>query len=270
VWSDVPVTLTSIEILEEAYPWPAEGRFESDDPLLDRIWQIGADTLRANMTDAYADPWRERGQWWGDAYVGIRINRAAAGDRLLWRRGLVAMADAVQTGPFPALAPNSDPEVSLLDYVMLWVKSADEYVGLTGDRSMLSHVLPLLGGVMSELAGWENERGLLDLPPGHWREKALIDWAGQFDREGEITALNALYAGTLDAAASIASQAGDPRAAVWSERAEAVRAAIVTHLRDPDAPGFLTARVAGAALPAWRTRRLGHWCTTSPPTTSAR
>jgi alpha-L-rhamnosidase len=69
-WRGHPIQLEKIQIYEERYPKVQRGRFESSNALLDEIWQVGIDTLYPNMTDAYTDtPWRERGQWWGDAYV---------------------------------------------------------------------------------------------------------------------------------------------------------------------------------------------------------
>ena len=56
-----------------------------------------------NMVDGYTDtPWRERGQWWGDAYVQDYINRAAFGDMALKRcRLLTAITVACLTWGLP-------------------------------------------------------------------------------------------------------------------------------------------------------------------------
>jgi len=89
VFGSAAVHLSGLHALEETYPVEARGSFTSSDPLLNRIWQVGVDTLIPNMTDAYADPWRERGQWWGDAYVAEHINRVVFGDWQLLRRGIV-------------------------------------------------------------------------------------------------------------------------------------------------------------------------------------
>src|SRR6185436_1047250 len=128
-------------------------------------------------------------------------NRAVYGDAYLWRRGLRLMAANHVAGRPPAMAPNHVPDTLLLDYGFLWIVSLNEYVELTNDVALAASTDSVVKQALAYYAGWRDENGLIDLPPGPWYEKALIDWAGQYDREGEITALNALYVGALDAAA---------------------------------------------------------------------
>ncbi|MGD2159037.1 MAG: hypothetical protein PVG32_19325, partial [Anaerolineales bacterium] len=80
VWGEGPVIVDNIVVYEEQYPVIQGGTFDSSNDKLDQIWQVGVDTTKINMTDAYADPWRERGQWWGDASIIDRSNRVAFGD----------------------------------------------------------------------------------------------------------------------------------------------------------------------------------------------
>ncbi len=130
-WGVGPVRLEDIVIQEERYPSENLGSFQSSDPLLDRIWQVGVDTLYPNRTDGYTDtPWRERGQWWGDAYVASHIDRVATGDLGLLKRGLSLMADEFEHTSAPGLAPNGNG-THMLDYAMLWVLSLSEYDRLT-------------------------------------------------------------------------------------------------------------------------------------------
>jgi alpha-L-rhamnosidase len=134
VWGGGPVQLGNIRVYEERYPVTQRGAFHSSDPLLDRIWEVGVDTLYPNMTDAYTDtPWRERGQWWGDAFVEDQINQVAFGDTMLLRRGLLFMEEAFVDGRPLAAAPNGRYCGYMLDYGMLWVQSLGDYWRQTGD-----------------------------------------------------------------------------------------------------------------------------------------
>jgi alpha-L-rhamnosidase len=91
--------------------------------LLNQIWQVGVDSLRLNMTDGYTDtPWRERGQWWGDAFIEHRINLAVFGDNSLYERGVLLMANNGPSGEIYGMAPNG-AGLPMLDYGMLWVQS---------------------------------------------------------------------------------------------------------------------------------------------------
>jgi len=221
VWEGAPVYIRNLHVLEERYPVSQRGTFISSDPRLDQIWQVGVDTLRPNMTDAYTDtPWRERGQWWGDAYVEFQINRVAFGDTTLLRRGLVLMAEAFTNGEPEALAPNGEG-ILLLDYGMLWVQALRDYWRLTGDGATVLQLYTPLQELLEYLRGYEHpDTGLLDVPPGHWSQTALVDWPAWHSRYGQSAALNALYYRTLLDAAALAESIGDSAsAATYAQRA---------------------------------------------------
>lgn len=231
-WNGAPIKLQNVTVYEERYPVEQRGKFHSSNPLLDEIWQVGVDTLRPNMNDAYTDtPWRERGQWWGDAYVEDHVNRAVLGDTALLKRGLLFMADAFEEGCPPALAPNSNGTL-LLDYGMLWVQNLHDYVQATEDSDFVIQVYHVLPEFISYLESYENPNtGLLDVPFGKWWETALIDWAGYHSRYGQSTALNALYYGTLRDAADIAEATDNAAEALeWDRKAELVKQQANTHL----------------------------------------
>lgn len=236
VWGTAPVILRDIWILEERYPVTEGGSFHSSDELLDRIWQTGVDTLYPNMTDAYTDtPWRERGQWWGDAYVESKINEVAFGDTLLLARGLHLMSGGFVDGRPEAMAPNGDG-VHMLDYGMLWVQSLVDYWSLTGDRTLLIDTYPALLDFLGYLGAQEEpSTGLLNLPPESWSQTALIDWLAPRSRYGQSTALNSLYYRTLLNGSRIADALGRSEDAIdWSLRAGRVKSQVNKVLYNPD------------------------------------
>lgn len=228
VWGPGPVWLEEVQVHAEGYPLTQQGSFSSSDPLLDQIWQVGADTVKLNMSDAYADPWRERGQWWGDSFVVDQVNTSVFGDTTLLRRGLLFMNTAFEESLAPALAPHNNNH-QMLDYAMLWVHSLASYTTRSADANpLLNETYPTLRRFMDDLAGFENPgTGLLDLPQTHWSETAYIESLAYHSRYGQSTALNALYYGTLLQAAQLAAQVGDEaQAAAWQQQAEAVRSSL--------------------------------------------
>ena len=231
VWGEGPVGLWQVQAYEERYPVVQRGAFSSSDPLLNRIWQTGVDTLYPNMVDAYTDtPWRERGQWWGDAYVEEHINRVAFGDSGLYRRGLQFMAEAFTAGRPVAMAPSSGAN-HMLDYGMLWARGLGDYWRLTGDLQTVASAYPVLHAFMAHLEGYEGSGNLLDIPFGHWSKTALVDWAGYSSRYGQSAALNALYYATLLDAAEMADGMGEPtQAEAWRSKADRVRQGTRDHL----------------------------------------
>lgn len=251
VWGD-SVTLRDLHVLEERYPVEKRGWFRSSNPRLDAIWELGVNTAYPSMQDAYADPWRERGQWWGDAYVADHINQVAFGDSLLLRRGLRYMAEeADPDGRLPAFAPNSDT-ARMLDYEMLWVQSLQDYVERTGDAAFAQEMFPVLSRFVQHAETLRrSDTGLLDIPTGHWSETALADWAGQNSRHGQSTVLNSLYVETLRDAAQVALSAGDPATAqTWEARSLEVEQAINQWLYLPAEERYVSSILDGQYVTA--------------------
>ncbi|MGB0388082.1 MAG: MGH1-like glycoside hydrolase domain-containing protein [Ardenticatenaceae bacterium] len=250
VWGNGPVHLNNLRVEEERYPVVLQGSFDSPNTRLNQIWQTGVDTLYSNMTDAYTDtPWRERGQWWGDAYVAQQINGVAFGDTTLWRRSLRVMGEGFDGGRPEALAPHGEGN-HMLDFGMLWVQSLRHYQRLSGDDQLVRELYPVLTDFLHYLADLENPTtGLLDLPEGHWSQTSLIDWAAPNSRCGQSTALNAMYYGTLLDAAALADHVGDfSDKPLWQKKAEAIKSAMQSHLYDEEEGRYVTTLIEGKAL----------------------
>lgn len=248
-WGDGITRLRGLRVLEERYPVTQRGVFTSPSERLNRIWQIGVDTLYPSMIDAYADPWRERGQWWGDAHIADHANRVSFGETGLLRRGLMQMADTVAGGQPAAFAPG-DGGVILLDYSMRWVQSARQYGDLTGDRDFLMAIYPQIRAVMDDLARRESpETGLVasGFDPVPWGG-VYIDSNSYWDRRGQTTAVNAFYYGTLLDAAALATSLGyADQAAAWSARAALVREQANRLLYRPAQGYYVSALLDGQA-----------------------
>ena len=256
VWGDAPVRLDELRVVEERYPVTAGAIFTSSDELLTAIWRVGRDTAMLNMTDAYADPWRERGQWWGDAVVVDRVNEAVFGDNTLMRRGLLFMAEQVGSRPGVSMATHQDAGGSLLDYGLLWVQSVRRYAERTGDLSVLPECYPAVQRLMARLADLEHpDTGLLDIPMRHWSESALVDWSAHYSADipivhGQSTPVNAMYHGALRDAAAIARWMRDvPFETAWEARAHQVRERINELLYLPDQKRYGSSIVGGRVTP---------------------
>lgn len=249
VWGNGPVYMNRIQVYEERYPVTQLGSFSSSDPLLNQIWQIGVDTLYANMSDGYADPWRERRQWWGDAFVDYHTNLVAFGDTKLLRRGLALMAEGFNDGRPVASAPNGNG-VHMLDYGMLWVQSVEDYWQLSNDIQLLEDVAPVIKDFIAYLETYRNiDTGLLDIPDGHWSLTTLIDWAGYDSRYGQSTAVNALYYATLLDAAMLAHALGDTDIALsWEQKAALIQQQMTVHLYLPTQHRYISSIHDGESL----------------------
>ena len=108
-----PVVLHRLSLNETAYPVEERGSFECSDPLLNRIWAAGANTVRRCMHDGYEDcPSREQRQWVGDLYVEALTNYAAFGDTQLIARSLRQVPQSQRADGIMAMATPGDLAVA--------------------------------------------------------------------------------------------------------------------------------------------------------------
>lgn len=249
VFGSAAVRLSGLHALEETYPVEARGSFTSSDPLLNRIWQVGVDTLIPNMTDAYADPWRERGQWWGDAFVAFYINRVAYGDVALFRRGLRQMGEAIQQDGRPQAAPPHDGGM-LLDYGLLWIEGLYDYWQYTDDLALVAEIYPAAQRFLDFCGNYENDRGLLNMPQAHWSQSALIDWSAATSRSGESVALNALYAHALRTMGEMAGALDDiVLADKYMQKSVIIQNRLNQGFFMPETGSYITSRYGGEIRP---------------------
>jgi len=111
------VKILSLTYRETGYNADFMGRFECDDPALNRLWEKARRTLYVTMRDTYMDcPDRERAQWWGDAVnelgEAFYVFDAARGP-LLAKKGMLELArwqrgDNTLYAPVPAGRPSLD------------------------------------------------------------------------------------------------------------------------------------------------------------------
>jgi alpha-L-rhamnosidase len=250
VFGPGPIYLHSVRAIEESYPVELNGSFASSDALLSSIWQVGVEGLRANMTDAYTDtPWRERGQWWADAMISFQVNRATFGDLALMRRGLRQMADAIDEDGRPtALAPNGTGTM-ILDFGMQWIEGLHLYWTLSGNLTLVDELYPAAERLAGFLGTYEGGTGLMDVPPAHWSQSALVDWPAVSSRSGESTALNAQYVAILRQMGEMAEALGDAgQAQSYFERSAAVEEAINALLFLPDQGCYAASRLDGELI----------------------
>ena len=130
------------EFLDRTYYGKPQGSFLCNDTLLNRIWSVGVNTLHTCSEDALIDnPTRERGQWTGDAAVGLNVAASAFSDLRIIRRGLVQAAECARSdGLVAGLSPGGTAYLST--YAAHWVTVCIQYWELTGDRTILKQLYP--------------------------------------------------------------------------------------------------------------------------------
>ena len=137
-----------VGLLFSTYPVENRGSFRCSDERLNRIWEIGRWTCRLNMEDGYTDcPWRERGQWWGDARVEALINYYAFGDTALIRRALRQKGQSLnEEGITWGVYPTDWDGGRLPSFTLIWVSTLWETYQHTGDRTIVAGLYPKSAG----------------------------------------------------------------------------------------------------------------------------
>jgi alpha-L-rhamnosidase len=190
-----------VSLIFSTYPVEYKGDFNCPDPLLNRIWEVGRWSVHLNMEDAYTDcPWRERGQWWGDARVQVLVNYYTFGDFALVRNGLRQIAQS-QTGEGVTMGiyPTDWSYGILPTFTLLWIVSLWDYYVFSGDEALLEELFPAVERAVEFFERFRSSHDLLRNVP-YW---LFVDWA-DVETQGESASVNALYHGALLAAADIA------------------------------------------------------------------
>lgn len=188
------------------------GSFESDDPLMNWVWQAGQDTLLTSMADGWIDPWRERGLYLGDVLVQAHAARAMTNDWRLepWALRLWARAQR-QDGQLPDVVP-SHHEDCLNDYTLIWILALRNYWAASGDREIVMELLPALERILESPVWREGPEGLWEVLPGM---RVFVDWGVvPGERGGTNACLNAFRCRALECAAELMAAAG------FADRAE--------------------------------------------------
>jgi hypothetical protein len=230
------IELDDVSIQFSTYPVQYRGAFSSSDERLNKIWETGRWTCQLNMEDGYTDcPWRERGQWWGDARVEALINYYAFGDTDLIKKCLRQQGQSLNDeGLTWGVYPTDWDGGRLPSFTLIWVSTLWDAYEYTGDIGIVRELFPKIRTSLDKFfAPRIGPRGLLkDIP--YW---VFIDWA-PVDDKGEVGSLNAYYYDALRSAARMAHLLGDPSAAEYEKRAEDVKAALNRQLWDAQAHAY--------------------------------
>ena len=197
-----PVRLRA-EIIETFFPeYPATaGSFRCSDPGLTKAWEIAHDTLRACRQNLHLDSpkHQEMLACAGDYHVESLMEQACFGDLSLAAHDLRGVARMLEA---------ADGRLFHTSYGLIWALWLRDVWRLTGDRALVRDCQPALDRLLRRFAGYVGPAGILENPPD-WM---FLDWLvvegcslHHPPRALGQTALNAWYAGALDAAMELRS-----------------------------------------------------------------
>ncbi len=182
-----------------------ENDFECSDPVFNEIWKISMESLKQSSNLSFLDnPCGKRCQSILESMIQSLASFYMLGETRLSEKALLEFASAqIETGNIPDIA-TSDLAKFLPDYALLWPIWLNYHWNFSGDAAfrdkMLQH-LDLLIACLRRLIGKD---GLLHSSAGEGVRihSYLTDVIG-IEREGVVTALNALFCRSILSSASL-------------------------------------------------------------------
>ena len=217
--ADTPLVLSAVQAVFLFRDVEALGSFECSDPLLNRIWQVGADTVHLCMQDLVWDGIkRDRLPWIGDLHPEAMVISTVFGHHPI----VPATLDTVRgRTPLPAWMNG------ISSYSLWWILIQRDWYRAHGDRAYLAeqrdYLVPLLAQVEAQVADDGCE---------HLEGHRFLEWPTSTDPTAIDAGLQALVVLALRAGAELCRVLDDAHAA---EQAEAVAARAAAYRRAPTA-----------------------------------
>ncbi|MFW6161241.1 MAG: family 78 glycoside hydrolase catalytic domain, partial [Planctomycetota bacterium] len=184
-----PVRLRGVQAVMATYPQSRRGAFACSDAQLDRIWEVGAHSLRCCAEDTYTDcPTYEQTHWVGDARNEALIDWVINGDRRLWFRCLEQAGQSLERSPLTESHAPSAWQNNLPAWSFLWMRSCREYLLFTGDREGARRLLEFVRVNVEGIVAHVRDDGLFAI-----RGWNMFDWAAMdTPSRGVVTHLNCM------------------------------------------------------------------------------
>jgi alpha-L-rhamnosidase len=196
------------------------GRLSLQDEQLERIWQVGLDTMRSSAEDAAVDSVRERGEWTGDVAIAcLELIAAGWNDLRLARRALYHSASSArEDGMVSGCGPGE--LIYLGTYASHWVNACVRCAELEGNTSLLVDLEGPARRNIEAILGCIDADGQSRLP---W---PFVDW-GYIPVKGEIELpVLAHVVAAVDTWVRWQKILGRRDTAPWQERADQLRKVI--------------------------------------------
>lgn len=151
---EIAVQVSGVRCVENRYPYGPDTRFHCSDPLLERVWELCCETIRASTTDVFVDcPWREHAFWMNDLLVINRASLAMFGPSEVHRHAFeLAFSQQTADGWVSAVVPDTIvdgrpcdlfPATNLFLFLML-----EDYLLESGDAATVKKHLPNLQRIL--------------------------------------------------------------------------------------------------------------------------
>ncbi len=172
-----PLTISDIRAAFSAFPFELRAKFESSDPELRKILDVGWRTARLDAHETYMDtPYWEQLQYIGDTRIQAIVSMYAGGDDRLVRNAIELfdesrIPDGITQSRYPGALPQFIPPFSLF-----WIGMLHDHWWYAGDATFLKPYLKGARGVLDWFEARLAPSGLL----GRMEWWNYADWVDSF------------------------------------------------------------------------------------------
>jgi len=211
---DQPLRIENLRSWFTAFPFEERGRFQSDDPTLSQIWDVGWRTARLDAHDTYMDtPYWERLQYIGDTRIQALISYVVAGDDRLARQAIQAFNDSrIPEGITKSRYPTSITQI-IPTFSLLWIGMVHDFWRYRGDAEFIKAQVPGTRTVLDWFISRQRPDGLI----GSLSSWPFVDWGKDFgfgtppqEANGGSSIITLQFVEALRYAAELESAFGDP------------------------------------------------------------
>jgi len=170
-----PLVIKSFSSEFAAYPLKENATFDSDQPDLKKIWNVGWRTARLCANETYFDcPYYEQLQYIGDTRIQSLISLYVSGDDRLVRNAISDFNESIfYEGLTRSRYPSANPQI-IPPFSLYWVDMVNDYWTLRDDPEFIKSFLPGIESVLGWFTGKiDKETGLLGKVE-YWN---FVDWA---------------------------------------------------------------------------------------------
>ncbi len=210
---DEPLIIKDLYSIFTAYPFMQNATFQTNDVMLDNIWEVAWRTARLCATETYVDcPYYEQLQYVGDTRLQALISLYVSGDDRLMKNALNQFDDSripegLTMSRYPTYFPQMHPTYSLI-----WILMIHDHYMLRADSAYTARFLMGISNVLlwfeqridtSGLLGKLTWPNYMDAAPGFRPAGAP---PGTID--GQSAQITLLFAYALDHAAELFTHHG--------------------------------------------------------------
>ncbi len=192
---DSPIDIRQIHAVALERDLEYKGQFESSDPLLNQIWQVGARTVQLCCQDYIFDGIkRDRLVWMGDIHPQVHVIVSAFGNIDIIPESLRVLRDRT---PLPGWMNG------IGSYSLWWILSLWDWYLYSGDKKFLQSQTGYLNGLIDRVLRFVGPDGREKL------EARFFEWASANDETAISEGFQALLVWTFKTASLISEELGE-------------------------------------------------------------